>query len=336
MSDNTDNIKETGHISRQAMAWLRDHKLPPAPISYDVAFELFHNPNPELKLRVEQLEGTTDELIEGIQQIYKDFVITNKESELKQLTLKIDNLANNTLYSVSDTQDHLKAYSITLEEIEPTIEATSGDAIMNVISVLLKETKTIHKHAESLENKLKQATSEIRLLQSEHLAFKDKASHDPLTRVLNRTGLTEAFEKISEEKNAFPMSLIMADIDHFKSFNDDHGHLIGDKVLKLVASTLKKNIKRSDIVTRFGGEEFLLLLPSTDLESGVTVAESLRQRIKKLAIKKRNSDEYLRRITISIGVCEIHKQQQLTDGIERADRALYRSKNEGRNKVSSD
>ncbi|TQV86568.1 GGDEF domain-containing protein [Aliikangiella coralliicola] len=329
-----ETIKESGHISRQAMAWLRDLQLPADPVCYHVAYELFHRPNPEMKQRVAQLHGTPDEMYEGFQQIYQDFITSKQENNLRQFSRKIDNLANRTLFNVSDTQIHLKAYSGTLEEIQPLLEATSGDAKINVISLLINETEKVHRHAESLEDKLKLATEEIKALQEEHLQFKDKVNRDPLTQVLNRSGLQEAFENLADEDNCYPMAVLLADIDHFKAFNDEHGHLIGDNVLKLVSATLKKYIKRSDILARFGGEEFLLLLPHTEKENGAVVAESLRKRIEKLTVKKKGSDEYLRRITISIGVSDIQQEQSLTDGIDRADKALYRSKNNGRNCVN--
>jgi len=331
-----DNIKESGNISRQAMSWLRDKKLPSDPVCYYIAYELFHGSDPEMKLRINQLDGTAKEIIENIHQIFNDFILSKKEEALKQFTAKIDKLANKTLLNVSSTQNHLRAYSMSLEEMKPIIASNSGDATINVISLLINETENIHKHADELENKLKQATQEITELQKEHLAFKDKALQDPLTKVLNRSGLTEAHKELSSESSNYPMSLLMADIDHFKSFNDEYGHLIGDKVIKLVASSLKKNIKRSDVISRFGGEEFLLVLPATPKQSALIVAESLRKKIENLAVKKRNSNEHLRKITISIGVSELNSNELLSDGIERADKALYMSKEKGRNCVTPD
>ncbi|MCW8880567.1 MAG: GGDEF domain-containing protein [Kangiellaceae bacterium] len=330
-----DNIKESGHISRQALSWLRDLGVPADPICYHVAYSLFGSANPDLKQRVEQLEGTSDEVYEGLQQIYQDFISSQLELNLRQFSRKIDNLANQTLYEVTDTQDHLKAYSGTLEEIQPLLSTTSGDTKINVISLLISETEKVHKKAEILEKKLNKATLEIKALQNEHLEFKDKANRDSLTQVLNRAGLENAFEEIAEESVNYPMAIMLADIDHFKKFNDEHGHLIGDNVLKLVAKTLKKYVKRNDIVARFGGEEFLLLLPNTNKSNAAIVADSLRKKIQALQVKKKNSDQYLGQITISIGVSDFAAGESLTEAIDKADKALYRSKNSGRNCVNT-
>ena len=220
-----DNIKESGHISRQALSWLRDLGIPADPICYHVAYSLFGSTHPELKQRVEQLEGSPEEVYEGLQQIYQDFIASQLELNLRHFSRKIDNLASQTLYEVSDTQDHLKAYSGTLEEIQPLLSTTSGDTKINVISLLISETEKVHKKAEILEDKLNKATQEIKALQSEHLEFKDKANRDSLTQVYNRAGLENAFEELSEESANYPMAVMLADIDHFKNFNDEHGHL---------------------------------------------------------------------------------------------------------------
>lgn len=328
-----DTIKESGSISRQAMTWLRDKKLPADPLCYHVAYELFHSPDRDLKQRVKQLNGTAGEILESVHQIYEDFIHSKLENNLEQFSRKIDSIANQTIDSVSDTKSHLKSFSGALEEAQPILAKTSGDAHINVISLLISETKNIHQYAGKLEEKLQHAVEEIHELQSEHMAFRDRANRDPLTQILNRSGLQDAYDDIAEQAESYPMAILIADIDHFKAFNDNHGHLIGDSVLKVVASTLKTNLKRRDILARFGGEEFLILLPNTSKIDGQTVADTLRGQIENLAIRKKNSNEIIGRICLSIGISELSIADNLNDAIDKADKALYRAKQEGRNCV---
>jgi diguanylate cyclase len=132
------------------------------------------------------------------------------------------------------------------------------------------------------------------------------------------------------------LCLLLIDIDHFKKFNDTWGHQTGDEVLKLVAKTLVENIKGQDIVARFGGEEFVVLLPKTSLSASVTVANVIRTAFEKRRVVGKESKRMIGGITVSIGVARYELGEALAELIQRADAALYRAKNEGRNRVIAD
>jgi len=161
---------------------------------------------------------------------------------------------------------------------------------------------------------------------------------DGLTRIANRRHFDQEFLKefrrAKREKD--PLSLIILDIDYFKAFNDTYGHIKGDDCLITVANTLKKALKRpGDFAARYGGEEFAVVLPNTDDTGAAIIAEELRTSIEKVRIQHCNSlcSEY---VTASLGVVTRFPSQAATqeDMILAADRALYRSKHEGRNRVS--
>lgn len=329
-----DLIKISGNLSRIVLGWLRDKKLPADPVCYHVAYNFFHKPDAELKKRVEQLNGKPSEVFDGIHQIYQDFVLDQNESNLKQFSAKISKLANETSSSVNTTKNHLHAYSKTLIKTQKLLSAPSEDACINVVTLLIDETSQVHEHAEYLESKLKKVNEQMEALQKEHLEFKNKLTLDPLTQILNRDGLQEELDKLILDESSFPVSVLLADIDNFKKFNDEYGHLVGDKVLKLVAATLKKHTKHKDVLARFGGEEFLVLLHSTAISDASSVAETLRKSIESLRVKKRNSEEYLDKLTISAGLAEFLPGQEFNDALDRADKQLYRSKSNGKNCVN--
>jgi diguanylate cyclase len=129
------------------------------------------------------------------------------------------------------------------------------------------------------------------------------------------------------------VALLLADIDHFKNFNDTYGHLTGDQVLRLVAMALKQNVKGQDIAARYGGEEFAIILPNTTLRSALTVADHVRRAVMTKELMKRSTGEHLGRITVSVGVATLHKDESAPSLIERADNALYAAKHYGRNRV---
>jgi diguanylate cyclase (GGDEF)-like protein len=130
------------------------------------------------------------------------------------------------------------------------------------------------------------------------------------------------------------MSAIMIDIDHFKTFNDNHGHLMGDRVLQSVADLLERSIRKADLLARFGGEEFVILLPEIDKERGRKVAEKLRRAVERAEFPKEETQP-LGKITISLGLASFPEDSsRAPDLLDRADRALYTAKTLGRNQAA--
>lgn len=158
---------------------------------------------------------------------------------------------------------------------------------------------------------------------------------DELTRVFNRRYFNQRFEREMQRAQRYgrALSLIMVDIDHFKTFNDTHGHLWGDKTLKQVAQILEKSLRKADILARFGGEEFVVLLPEIDKEHGRKVAEKLRRTIERTNFPKA-ATQPLGRLTISLGVAAFPEDAQKAEAlIDHADQGLYLAKSRGRNQV---
>src|SRR6201999_1004856 len=122
--------------------------------------------------------------------------------------------------------------------------------------------------------------------------------------------------------SAEPLSLMLTDIDHFKTFNDTYGHLTGDQVLRLVALSVKQNVKGQDIAARYGGEEFAIVLPRTALRGAITVADQIRRSVMSKELMKRSTGEHLGRVTVSIGVATHRRGDSMHSLIERADACL--------------
>ncbi len=156
---------------------------------------------------------------------------------------------------------------------------------------------------------------------------------DSLTEVHTRRHFMERLqEELSRSKaRKIKMSVLMIDVDHFKSFNDQYGHLTGDQILRKMAQILKENIREIDIAGRYGGEEFCVLLPDTDREGAKYAAERIRQATEKSEIEAYDNTV---KATVSIGLATFPKDGQSVDElIEKADQALYQAKQTGRNRV---
>ncbi|MCC7412824.1 MAG: GGDEF domain-containing protein [Gammaproteobacteria bacterium] len=160
----------------------------------------------------------------------------------------------------------------------------------------------------------------------------ETALTDPMTGISNRAAMNATLQREVElaHRHGIPLSFVMVDVDHFKQINDVHGHLFGDDVLCEVARCIAECIRRSDILFRYGGEEFVALLSSTDIGGAMLLAQRIRG-----AVEHRSFGVGGQRVpvTVSVGVSALDEDDEPFDLIDKADRALYRAKDLGRNRV---
>lgn len=161
------------------------------------------------------------------------------------------------------------------------------------------------------------------------------ATTDPLTGLYNRRYFAQVARHLFESAKRYskPLSVMLLDIDRFKSINDTYGHDTGDLALKVLADILKNSIRESDIACRFGGEEFIILLPETTAEDAEKLADRIRSKVENSSVPLSDGKEL--RYTVSIGVAQVDLSvdENIEPAIKRADEALYRAKEEGRNRV---
>ncbi len=167
--------------------------------------------------------------------------------------------------------------------------------------------------------------------------FEYDATVDPLTGFYNRRWLNKMLERLvhrcQSEEDGRPLSMIMMDIDHFKNFNDTYGHLAGDRALNSIAQSLTEHLRPEDTITRYGGEEFLAVLPGSDIQEAAQVAERLRAAVEETDLFAVEG-ELLPPLTLSLGIAELQTNDDQESLIGFADKALYRAKHGGRNQVS--
>jgi diguanylate cyclase len=209
------------------------------------------------------------------------------------------------------------------------------DGLRGIVENLVATTKAMERSNQKLEERLSASKKEINELQVSLEAVRTESLTDPLTQLANRKYFDVTLEKAiadAIEKDE-PLSLMLTDVDHFKAFNDNFGHLTGDQVLRLVAISVRQNVKGKDIAARYGGEEFAVVLPNTILRAATTVADHIRREVMSKELMKRSTGEHLGHVTISIGVATLRKGDTPQSLIERADSCLYAAKRNGRNRV---
>ncbi len=218
-----------------------------------------------------------------------------------------------------------------------------GQSISQHLGLIVQAMHAFSSEENNRETELTQQLAEmqIKLDEMENLAEvaqhaieeqRKKAMHDALTGLPNRESYLQRFEQEVNRIDRYggTLSLMVCDIDLFKRINDTYGHLAGDKVLKIVAKSLQRNLRDSDFIARFGGEEFVALMPETSVNEAKLVAEKLRKKVESSPFNFKKEPV---QITISFGISQFTKGESLEEVFQRADDALYRAKEKGRNQV---
>jgi len=259
----------------------------------------------------------------------KDIMLLIKEKRDRSLPVKeymsspVDTLTRDA--SIKETLVYLKEKNYKRAVVVDEVGKLSGIITQKeLISLTYSKWATLMKE---YQNELAEIN---RVLESKNKEFETKATTDALTGLYNRYKFNELF--VSSYKTMLQrdaeLSLILLDIDFFKHINDKYGHNIGDTILVQVAHSLLKVLRNIDIVARWGGEEFIMLLPSATLENALYLAEKIRKHIEELEL-----DRVEDKITVSLGVTTLKVGESMEDAIERADVALYEAKRSGRNCV---
>ncbi len=274
----------------------------------------------EIKDLVKEKEKLEEEYIDSLQ--------SKLNKALKALIYTITTFTSSSSNYVDTFQGHINEINNAINSREVDVDELSKRLIG--IAIRIKDTTVSMKgEIEEYSTKLKESQQMIEDLREKLRKAQENLVIDPLTGIYNRRGLIHFLrvELARAERYKQPLSIIMADLDHFSNINNTYGHLAGDMVLKGFCKTVKSIIRSADIASRYGGEEFIVILPNTDLENAYDVAEKLRLAIGKLKFKYKNE---IFSITSSFGVAGFKEGDTIETLIKRADKALYKAK-ESRN-----
>jgi len=326
--------------ANSAMDLLKRGQIPPYPQFYELLYTYATGVNPSLNQRINQVfrDGSASEQL--AERLYNEFLKAADASE------RISSVSERMVTRIEAVNEAIDSAMATANAYSGTLQSASGDLnhemgeteLRSIAQRLLGETRRMQDANAQLEHKLEASRDDIAGLQRDLDEVRRESMLDPLTKIANRKSFDEGLLKNFAEatEKGIPLCLMLLDIDHFKKFNDTWGHQTGDQVLRLVAMTLKSNIKGKDIAARYGGEEFAAILPETDLEGAVIVADNIRKAIQAKELLKRSTNEKLGRMTASFGVAMHRPGDTPASLIERADQCLYAAKHAGRNRVLSE
>ncbi|NOX75369.1 MAG: GGDEF domain-containing protein [Gammaproteobacteria bacterium] len=331
-----ESIDEAAQIARVALPMAGQYELPANPLNYSVLYEYVVGQNQELNTAMDQLrekEGTLTS--QRVQALYENFISPVDEQALKNARQALGRIVESTRGSLGRVDDKSQAYQQTLGAAATQLVDTEGsENAADVIGKLIDETLRMQTASQSLQKELTRANDDLSRLRTEFKRVRRESLVDPLTGIQNRRAFDHSLVDHCEKAKAdgIPVCLLLVDIDHFKKVNDTYGHVVGDAVLKWVAESINVAIRGGDELARYGGEEFAVLLPGTAIQGAEIVADNICINIRNQ--KLRHGDNFqVGRITVSVGVTQFYSQEPEEDFVKRADTALYRAKESGRNRV---
>jgi len=335
--NDTESLEETARYVRLVLPLMTKHAIPITPKNYTTWYHYVSGKNKEHQETIDSIIEKKEPFSKKTNEmLYQRFFEDQYENKLNVVRKNLQDTLLSILKELSEISGQTEIYeSSTLKCVDKLSEDMSVNEIRNVLDEAIAATKEIRKSGESTQQRLKETTENMQVLQKEFEQAKSELLVDFLTGVLNRKGFDETLEKSVSETTGH-LSLLIVDIDYFKKFNDTHGHIVGDKILRIMAKNMQKSVRGSDFTARIGGEEFAVILPKTPLLGAMTVAETLRASVAQLKLEKKAKSESLGTITVSIGVAQYRPGEPLENFTNRADQALYFAKNAGRNRVATE
>jgi diguanylate cyclase len=333
-----DEHERTMAFAEVALGQIRSLRQTAIPRNYEIWYVYATGYNAPLNKIINETLARQGKLTDSdLDQIYDTYLSHIKTTDrIDKVGARVIGEIDDVMKVLSEALGMTGSYDASLSgATEKLSSARNRDQITSIVEALLRSTTEMRETNKALEDRLTLSKNEISNLQHSLEVIRAESLTDPLTGLGNRKYFDRMINTSVQSALASgdPLSLLLFDIDHFKSFNDSYGHLTGDQVLRLVGLSLKQTIKGQDITARYGGEEFAVVLPNTALRQALTVADHIRRAVMAKELKKKSTGEILGRVTISVGVAML-KQGDDTDAlIERADACLYAAKRNGRNRV---
>ncbi|MBS3936830.1 MAG: GGDEF domain-containing protein [Sulfuritalea sp.] len=333
-----DDIEKSAEYLRLALAHMGRHKAGMHPVSYAIWYEYVAGINPALRERIDALLEDGKELDDSaVHRLFRDHVAEIDAHTAQRVSESFGKVMDKVSVSTSQVAAEASQFGRVLERWSEDVAAGRHVTTpTHNAAELLSYSHAMRQTVRALHTRLEESHREVETLRKEVERAREEAMIDGLTGLTNRRGFDRALADHLNGNDGLTQgpSLLLADIDRFKRINDDYGHLCGDKVIRAVAKILRDNVKGKDIAARYGGEEFVVVLPETPVEGALHLAEKIRRTIEASRIKRVGSNEVVASVTISLGVASWRPGESQSELIARADRALYQSKQLGRNRVT--
>jgi diguanylate cyclase len=323
-------------VAEKAIRFMSQQRVPPTPNNFHLWYNYSMGASSDLKRAIDILIGNKRKFdaatCHDLFTTYVGSASADSVAVNSQLHSVMDSAKQFLTTAIADNRSQMRSISDAADRSE------SGVDPKLLVENLMNELARAARRATKLEANFVEKTRELDLIRDSLNKSEERAKTDTLTGLPNRRALDEFFRaaQIAAMEKGSPLSALLIDIDHFKAFNDNFGHGVGDQVLRLMAKVLREGVREIDLPARLGGEELIAVLPGAELATCMAVAERIRRSISECRITRRSTGEELPSVTVSIGVAQFQLGESMADLMDRCDRALYVAKRSGRNCVVSE
>lgn len=327
--------EQSAELLRLVLPLMSRHVAGFNPLTYAVWYEYVRGSNSALSAAVDAAIAKGKPLAdEDISQLFDAHVALRDIESSMRIRNRMESMIAEVNVAATRTHSEVAQYSDGLDRYQQQLRAeTAPAAVAAVVGSLLSDTLRIRLRTEDLQTQLHHSSEEAERLRQDLHTAQGLAHIDPLTGLMNRRGLD------LHVRNQFGgaiagCALLLFDIDEFRQINDAHGHLLGDRVINAVGHSIRRLIEPQGVAARVGGEEFAALVAGQSAEQVTALADGIRSAVERGRIKRQDQDASVGGVTVSVGVAFGSGSESFETLFERADRALLRSKQDGRNRVT--
>lgn len=341
VTEDPDVHRRTFDIGLKAMAEVKRHRTSAEPAAYELWYEHVMGHHRKLSAALAARSETGRITDADIRELHANYLSSARVSE------RIGEIGAGAQAEMRSALDVIRRILGDLSVMDADLQATAerlaepglnAGSLRDLAQAAIAATRKVSDANAALEGKLTESESSIATLQLALEEARGAALTDGLTGLFNRRAFDEQYNLRFARACAENLSLclLMLDIDHFKLFNDTHGHMIGDQVIRLVGSSIKQRLGPPDVPARFGGEEFVVICLGRSRAEAAVIAEDIRRRIDGYEIVQQGTNLSLGKVTVSVGVAALRAGDTASTLLQRTDERLYAAKRMGRNRVATD